>query len=490
MTLLSGAVGALMPLAFAPFYWWWLAPLVYAALFLCWRDASPGQAFCRGLAFGFSGFLIGVYWIYISVHQFAGAPAWLAIMMLIGLALAMAMYPALVGWLAARFFTTRGAWHWLLGLPALWVLAEWLRSFVLTGFGWLAPGYSQTESWLFGFAPLVGVLGISWATLVVAGAVALAIDGDRRQRALAASVTIALFCTGFLSGRIDWTTPRDTPLTVALAQGAVPQDLKWRPEQLPVTLDLYRDLTLEALGTDLIVWPEAAIPQYYENLERWTAGIQSLAADAGSEIMLGMLRYHEAGAQNAVYTLSQPESPYVKRHLVPYGEYFPVPDFIRPWLAAMDLAFIDTRPGDPAQAPIGLLGERIAVTICYEDVFGAEQLHSFPDATLLVNVSNDAWFGDSIAPHQHLQIARMRSAEVRRWQLRATNTGLTALIDPHGELAASLPQFEPGVLRGTVPGMTGSTPYIVWGDFAVVLLAAVAVAVYRLRTKLTIRPGT
>ena len=156
----------------------------------------------------------------------------------------------------------------------------------------------------------------------------------------------------------------------------------------------------------------------------------------------------------------------------------------------MNLAFPDSQPGEAGQRPVALLGERIAVTICYEDVFGAEQLHSFPEATLLVNVSNDGWFGDSIAPHQHLQIARMRSAEVRRWQLRATNTGVTAVIDPFGAVSARLPQFESGLLRATVAGVNGTTPYIVWGNYAVLLLVAAVLGVYWASTKLTIRPGT
>jgi apolipoprotein N-acyltransferase len=191
-----------------------------------------------------------------------------------------------------------------------------------------------------------------------------------------------------------------------------------------------------------------------------------------------MLHYDvpTASTQNAVFTLSQPETIYVKRHLVPYGEYFPVPGFVRDWLRSMELPNIDTEPGNIGQAPVTVVGEQVAVTICYEDVFGAEQLHSFPAASLLVNVSNDAWFGDSIAPHQHLQIARMRSLEVGRWQLRATNTGVTALIDPRGRVEASLRQFEPGVLRGAVTGMTGSTPFIVWGNWPVVLVASVLVA--------------
>jgi apolipoprotein N-acyltransferase len=244
-------------------------------------------------------------------------------------------------------------------------------------------------------------------------------------------------------------------------------------------MNLYHALTVRALGSDLIIWPEAAVPQYFHNLQDYLAGIEGLANAAGSRMMFGMLRYDAPTdtVQNAVYTFGHTDTPYIKRHLVPYGEYFPVPGFVRNWLARMQLPNFDTERGAAGQPPVPLLGEQIAVTICYEDVFGAEQLHYFPAATLLVNVSNDAWFGDSLAAHQHLQIARLRAAEVRRWQLRATNTGITAVIDPYGKVTASLPQFEPGLLRASVTAMHGSTPYIWWGNWLVAVLAASVVGV-------------
>jgi apolipoprotein N-acyltransferase len=482
--------GAAMPLAFAPFYWWWLAPACYAVLFLGWYRATPRQAFVRGLVFGAAEFLFGVYWIWISVHEIAEAPIFIAVALMLGLVFVMALYPAVVGWVAARWLGTGGGRCWLAVLPALLVVAEWFRGWLFTGFGWLAPGYAQTESWLIGFAPLLGVLGVSWAVFMTAGSIAMAVRGGLRARVAAVSVIAVLFVTGLAASRIEWTDPHDNEISVALAQGAVAQTLKYDPAELPGMLNLYLGLTVEALGSDLIVWPEAAIPDYYEYFGQFLDSVKELASGAGSHVMLGMLRYHEGSGQNAVFTLGEPDRVYVKRHLVPYGEYFPMPDFIRPWIASMNLAFPDMKPGEPNQPPVDLLGERIAVTICYEDVFGAEQLGSFPEATLLVNVSNDGWFGDSIALHQHLQIARMRSAEVRRWQLRATNTGLTAVIGPHGEIRAELPALEPGVLRANVVGVSGATPYILWGDFAVLLLAIAVVAAYWATTKLTMRPGT
>jgi apolipoprotein N-acyltransferase len=473
----AGLAGAAMPLAFAPLYWWWVAPVGYAILFLLWRRAVPKRAFLTGLAFGGMQFLFGIYWIVISVHQIGQAPMWLALLLMLGLVFVMALYPALVGWIASRFFEQTARWFWLGTLPALFVLEEWLRGWLFTGFGWLNPGYSQTDTWLVGFAPVLGVHGVAWAVFLVAGCLAKIAHGLRRERQLAAAVIAMLFVLGFVGERIDWTEPRERTITVALAQGATPQELKWLPESLPGIADLYRRLTVQALGADLIVWPEAAVPQLYENMPGYIAEIEALAGTTGSEVMLGMLHSDEStGAwQNAVFTLGQPESVYVKRHLVPYGEYFPVPGFVRDWLRTLELPNIDTEKGEEGQPPVALLGEQIAVTICYEDVFGAEQLGSFPEATLLVNVSNDAWFGKSIAADQHLQIARMRAAEVRRWQIRSTNSGITAVIDPHGDVTAEAPQFEPAVLRASVTGMEGATPYIWWGNWAVVILAVASV---------------
>jgi apolipoprotein N-acyltransferase len=208
--------------------------------------------------------------------------------------------------------------------------------------------------------------------------------------------------------------------------------------------------------------------------------------------MLGILRgdAESSAVQNTVITLEDPPQLYVKRHLVPYGEYFPVPGFVRNWLRLMSLPYSDTVPGEADQPPLEVAGETIAVTICYEDVFGAEQLHYLPEATLLVNVSNDAWFGDSIAPSQHLQIARVRAAEAGRYLLRATNTGVSGIINPRGDVVASSPPFEPHVLRGVVRGFTGSTPYARWGNYAVVIAMLMLLLSQSLITKLTIRPAT
>jgi len=485
---LSLLAGAVLPFAFAPFEQFWIAPLSYAVLLHSWRGVSSKRGFGLGFVFGCASFGGGTYWTYIAVRDFGGAPIALAGGLTVGLTVVLAAFVGAAGWIAARWFRTSGAGAWLVSLPALFVLTEWTRGWLFTGFGWLSAGYSQTDSWLMGYAALLGLHGMSWAVLVTAGALVtlgtLIVDARRgreparRAAAAAALAVAAIWAVGAVAGAHEWTAPKEKALSVALIQGAITQDLKWRPEQLPGTLALYSGLTQESLGTDLIVWPEAAVPTLYDYVKPYLENVRRTAHERGSTVLLGILRTDPAGPpdtfQNVLIALTEPPQLYVKRHLVPFGEYFPVPKFIRTWMRLMSLPYTDAVPGSHDQPAIVAGDERIAVTICYEDVFGAEQLAYLPEATLLVNVSNDAWFGDSIAPHQHRQIAQVRAAEAGRWLLRATNTGITAAIDPQGRVAQTVPQFEAAVLRRTVHGFTGATPYTRWGNWLVIVAALLA----------------
>ncbi|HUO67845.1 MAG TPA: apolipoprotein N-acyltransferase, partial [Gammaproteobacteria bacterium] len=389
------------------------------------------------------------------------------------------------GFGAARWFKTSGTAARLVTLPALFVLCEWARGWMFTGFGWLSAGYSQTSSWLMGYAPVLGLHAMSWAVLVTAGALVVLLEAATSARtndssrsryagAVAAVLVVAAIWAGGLAARSHrWTTPQPRAISVALLQGAVAQDLKWKPEQLTDTLKLYARLTVQNLGTDLIVWPEAAVPTLIDYVGDYVDDLREASAERGSTVLLGILRADPESKreQNVLVALTNPRQTYVKRHLVPFGEYFPVPPFIRSWMRLMNLPYTDIMPGSPNQPLIDAAGQQIAATICYEDVFGAEQLRYLPAATLLVDVSNDAWFGDSIAPHQHLQIAQVRAAEAGRYLLRATNTGVTGVVDDEGRVEATLPQFKPAVLKATVRGFEGATPYAVVGNWAVVLLA-------------------
>lgn len=481
--LASIAAGALLPLAFSPFGQFWVAPLSYAVLLYLWGGVSPRLAFVLGFAYGAASFLAGTYWTYISVHDFGQAPMSLAIALAGGLVVVLALFVAVAGWVAARWLRTTGPVAWFGVLPALFVLTEWLRGWFFTGFGWLSAGYSQTDTWLMGLAPVFGLNGMSWAVLLSAGALVALVAGTSQTRARALVALVVVWGGAWAVADVRWTAPTGRVISVALVQGAVPQDQKWLPEQLRPTLELYRRLTLDSGRSELIVWPEAAIPARYEQVAAELDLIRGEVEQLGAAVMFGILRRDPATDtfQNTLMTLADPPSIYVKRHLVPFGEYFPVPGFVRNRMRLMSLPYVDAEPGAAMQPPIELIGEKIAVTICYEDVFGAEQLHYLPEATLLVNVSNDAWFGDSIAPHQHLQIARLRAAEAGRYLLRSTNTGITAIIDPRGRVAGRLPQFEPGVLADAVQPFTGATPYARWGNYPVVLGALLTVLVVWVR---------
>jgi apolipoprotein N-acyltransferase len=479
--LLAAVAGAVLPLAFAPFGQFWIAPLAYAALLYLWRDAAPWRAARIGFVFGAGAFGAGTYWTYIAVRIIGGAPLLVAGFLTLGLVAVCAAFIALAGYVAARWFTTKGALAWLGVLPALFVLTEWMRGWMFSGFGWLSAGYSQTDSWLMGYAPLAGLHAMGYAVLLTAGAVVTLVLGTHRERAAAGVVALAVWGLGLVAHDHEFTQPKERAISVVLVQGAIAQDEKWKPEQLAGTLELYRGLSEENAGANLIVWPEAAVPTLIESVRGYVADVRKTLAKSGSTVLLGALRLppgesSDESFQNILVALSDPIQVYVKRHLVPFGEYFPVPGFIRDWMRYMNLPTGDAVSGAADQPPLEAAGERVAITICYEDVFGAEQLHYLPEATLLVNVTNDAWFGRSVAPHQHLQIARVRAAEAGRYLLRAANTGVTAVVDPRGRVVATVPQFETAVLKSTVRGYTGATPYARVGNYAVLALIVLVLA--------------
>ena len=475
--LLCIVAGAALPLAFAPYEQFWLAPLSYAVLFYCWRDATPRRAFGLSLAYGCASFGIGTYWTYIAVRIIGQAPAFVGVTLTVGLTVVLAAFIAVAGFAAARAFRTSGAVAWLATLPALFVLTEWLRGWLFTGFGWLSAGYSQTDSWLMGYAPVGGVHAMSLAVLVTAGALLTLWLGSHRERAVAATVVAAVWLGGLALRDREFTQAKDSTLDVALATAAIPQETKYDPTQLQPTLSLYAELTSQGAGADLIVWPEAAVPIPIELVGGFIDTVRRRAAERGSTLLLGALRTVAAPDEaetyeNLLLALTDEPQVYVKRHLVPFGEQFPVPDFIRDWMRLSNLPYIDLGVGADDQPPLTVAGERLGITICYEDVFGAEQLRYLADTTLLVNVSNDGWFGESIAIPQHLQIARVRAAEAGRYLLRSANRGITAVIDPHGRVVDTIEPFRAGVLKATVRGYTGATPYARVGNWLVVLSCA------------------
>ena len=465
MLMAAAAAGACLPLAFAPFGVSSLAVISPALLWLLWDRVPARQAAWLGFCWGAGAFLAGTYWLYISIHIFGQAPAPLAIVLMLALVTIMAGYTALLGFLHARA-VVRGGWSWFVLLPSGWVLMEWLRGWLFSGFPWLSLGYAFSDGWLAAYGPVLGVYGISLAAALLAGAGVALIGGGARERILALTLGAMILGGGVVLAQKNWVAPGERELRVALIQGAVAQDRKWLPEELEPTKDLYRKLTREVLDRDLIIWPEAAIPAIVHEELDYLEAMRLEATSHGAAIMLGMLeRDPESGRYyNALLVLDEPPGIYRKRHLVPFGEYFPVPEFVRHWMRLMSLPYVDIAAGDATPEPLSVAGLQAAASICYEDAFGAEQRVFLPEADVLINVSNDAWFGDSIAPHQHLQMARMRAIEAGRYLLRATNTGISAVIAPDGRVIDTSPQFETDVLTASIRPYTGSTPFVIIGN--------------------------
>ena len=476
---LAAVAGVALTGAFAPLGWWPLALLAPAVLLWLWLQATtPRAAAWLGFWFSAGTFAVGTWWLYTSIHGFGGAPPWLALLLMAGLVLLMAAWQALLGWTVVRWLPREPGLASLLAMPAAWVLVEWLRGWLFTGFPWLSLGYSQTGSPLAGLAPVTGVYGVSLALLVSAGGLVALLRTQGRWRVAAGVALVLPWALGTALRPVEWTQAQGEPVSVALVQGAVPQDQKWQAANHDTTLALYRRLNQQALGARLVVWPEAALPSLANGLGRYLAEVWAGSRAAGSALLLGAVRTDDEGRDyfNSLLALGEEAALYDKQHLVPYGEYFPAPDFVREWLHRMNLPFSDITPGAAGQAPLAVAGLQLGASICYEDAYGELLRGASRRADLLVNVTNDAWFGRGSARYQHLQIAQLRALEAGRDLLRVANDGVSALIDHRGRVVLRAPEFEPAVLRGTVQPRRGDTPWLAWGDTPVLALAAVLLA--------------
>ncbi len=477
--LLFFIAGALLTLSFAPFGWYLLAPLLLLPLLHGFLVSSPRTAATYGFWFGAGLFLAGTYWLYISIHVFGQAPLALAIFLMLALVLIMGLYYAAAGWLTARL-CDGDALRLLAVAPAVWVAIEWIRGWFLTGFPWMSLGYGQIDSPLAGLAPILGVYGISLA--VMFSATALIVSGHVRERLrwpIAIAVLLPWICA-FLLQHIEWTEEAGPAVRTTIVQGGVSQDRKWLPEQFQPTLSFYRNSLEQNPDSQMIVWPEVAIPSVLDLVDDYVKALQSVVSSREQTLLFGILERNIATEEifNSVVLLDGTRRQiYRKRHLVPFGEFFPVPEFVREWMRLMSLPNSDITSGDADQPLLRTRGgQNLAVAICYEDAYGAEQLYALPDASILINVSNDAWFGDSIAPYQHLEIARMRAVEVGRPVVRATNTGISTFISADGALRGTVQQFTAVTATEDVVPRQGLTPYARFGNIPSIALALIVIA--------------
>ena len=487
----AALIGALTVLGFAPFYWFPLPVVTLALLIMLWRRAASRRAAAlRGFAFGLGYFLAGVSWVYVSLHDFGAMPALLAGVLTLLFCVILASYPAITGWIY-HALGTNSKLVTLAALPALWTLTEWLRGWLFTGFPWIALGYSQVpDSPLAGYLPIFGVYSASFAAVLTAAALVLWTDkgGTRKDEAKprgqtlhpssfilhpSSFILIVIWAAGYLLQHIDWTRPEGEPVTVSLLQGNIPQEMKWREDKVRSTLTTYHGL-VTASNARLIILPETALPLFLHQLPQdYLLELAAHARNNRGDVLVGIPERSDArNYYNSVLSFgSAPTQTYRKSHLVPFGEFVPLKPLFGWFLEVTQIPLLDFSRGDENQQPLAVAGQRVAVDICYEDAFGSEIIRQLPQATLLVNVSNVAWFGRSIAPQQHLQISQARALETGRYMLRATNTGMTAIIDQHGKVLNVAPEFTTAVVSGAVQGYAGVTPYVRWGNAPIIVLA-------------------
>ena len=476
------AGGLLLPFAFAPFGWWPLALVSLLSFHYLIHQDQLKRALWRAFLYGLGYFGIGISWVYVSISLFGNASPPLAASITLMLIVVMSCYMMLAAFLARK--CQAGGVPGILALPAAWILVEWLRDWLFTGFGWLSIGYAFIDTPIAAYAPFIGVLGIGFLVLLSVTGLYLLLHPAR---------TMGLRAFGLLLVLSVWLPPLflqlphdvqylQQKLDVALLQGNIPQHRKWLPEERQPTLDWYRRTTEAHWDRDIVVWPETAIPAYEDQVFDFLETMSSAAQVTSTRIITGVPVRESHGARyyNALVVLGDghrgAETIYLKRHLVPFGEYLPMKALLDPVLGFLRIPMSNFSPGD-AEKPLVSVGEHQAgVFICFEIAFAADVREAFPQAAYLINISNDAWFGDSLAPAQHLQMARMRAKETGRYLLRATNTGITAIIEPDGSLQKSIPQFEPGVLTGTIAPATGQTVYARIGDLPLLILLVLSLA--------------
>jgi apolipoprotein N-acyltransferase len=495
--------GAMMPFAFAPYNIGIGAILSPGILLWCLNKRSLGKSFLIGFLYGIAMFGLGVYWVYFSIHDYGYTSEWLAGLITRLFILLMALYPALMSVVLNKFFNKHYIVRCLVIFPALWTVFEMLRGWVFTGFPWLYVGYTQISSQLRAFAPIGGIWAVSWAAVFVGSLLYLIIDyyydyrANPKLRNKLFFTMFAIWAIAFGLHQMTWTVQTDQKLEVGLIQGNIAQLERWDPAQVSNIVQTYEKLTQQALGASIIVWPEGAIPVplplslgLFKEMNALAktdgfaliAGVPSQLSDQShyynSLLAVGLVGNQNEGCEN----YEAPGCIYHKEHLVPFGEYVPLEKMLRGVISFLNLPMSSFEPGPSNQGPLLAQGLRFAPAICYEIAYPIFVQEMSKNADFILTVSNDTWFGDSIGPVQHLQIAQWRAIETGKYVIRATNTGYTAIIQPDGKIPKTdiAPSFEAAVLNGSVYVMLGDTFWVQYGiwPFAGFLVVVLAGGIY------------
>ncbi|WP_218313583.1 apolipoprotein N-acyltransferase [Halomonas sp. 18071143] len=465
LQLLAALVaGGFTTLTASPFELWWLGPVAIGLLFLGLHQLSPAQAALKGWLYGVALFASGTSWVYVSIHDYGYTGMPLAVFLTALFVTVLALFFAGTFWLYRRFVGPRWA---VVTFAGAWVLGEVLRTYLFTGFPWLLVGSSYVDSPLASWAPVGGVY---WLSLLVVLSGTLGVAFLCRQ--WWAALPLAAIWLTPLALPQHWTTPVDEPTRVALLQGNLPQLLKWTPEGQRSAANIYSDLTRQvADDADLILWPETALPMVDSQARPVLERVQSNLPPE-TALLTGIVQLDEANRYfNSVIGIGNVEGSYQKEHLVPFGEYLPLESVLRGAINFFDLPMSSFSKGASDQVPMQAAGVTIGNAICYEIIYPQLVANRAMDSDVIVTVSNDTWFGASIGPHQHLQMARLRALENGRYVVRATSNGITAIIDPRGRLVDRAPQFETTYLTGEFHAMQGLTPFTRMGSWPTWLLA-------------------
>ncbi len=478
--LLTIFAGILAALAFAPFNYAYFSIISLFILFLSWDGISAKTALLRGYLFGLGLFGLGVSWVFISVHDYGGASNLISALITLIFVGTWALFPALAAYLTSKLMPASFRLERFAIMPIIWILVEFLRGeYILNGFPWLQVSYSQLDTPLSGFIPVVGGYATGFLVSITATALILILKA-RQFRLTGILIIFSTWILGSLLQEKQWTTAIDNPIKVTLIQGNVAQDQKWRPENRDKIISSYLSMTYQHWDSDIIIWPETAIPAFLDQVQNSLLQPLTEKAKLNKTDVIVSLPFRAPKSKsynNAVLVLGEHPGMYRKVHLLPFGEYLPLQPLSGYLLDQLNIMPIGSfTPGDLNQPLLQAAGYRFSTSICYEDVFSKLVIKDLPEAAFLVNVTNDGWFGKSIEPYQHMQLARMRALESGRYLLRATNTGVTGIVAPNGKIIDQAPLFKKATLTSKIYPMRTMTPYTKMGDLPVIAFLVVMLA--------------
>lgn len=478
--LFSLVAGLLFPLGLAPLSWWPFTVVSLGLFVYLLHDLTPKRALWRSWWYGFGFYTAGASWVFVSIHTYGHAPLPLAVVLTGLFTASLGIFFAAFGWLYSTLQLSRCV---LLGFPALWVIFEWIKSWILSGFPWLYAGYGFIDTPLSILAPITGVLGMSWCVCFISALTATTLQSafpSKLQSALQStrtatlilriSAVVGLWAFAFIVPlpQPEW-TQRSTQnaLSVAVIQGNIPQEQKWDPAYQNSIFATYIKLTQPHWDKDVVIWPEAALPIFYQDALPTMTRLAEKGYRTDTALITGTPYVEGFGDEkryfNSIIAIGNGKNVYHKQRLVPFGEYVPAGSLIRGLIPFFNLPMSNFTPGAPDQQPLRASGAGFAPSICYEIVYPELVRKLARNADFLITISNDAWFGTSWGPHQHVQMVRMRALELGKYLVRGTNTGVTAIIDHHGAIQQQIPPFQAGTLTGTLYRTTGTTPYASWG---------------------------